>query len=203
MVGREPAPRLIVDTSCNSITTRDNDREAQRLSAAVARGDESAFRELYDRYHQRLLRFALVMGHGDEILASDTVQATFVLAADKLRAVESEEHLWNWLARVTRQQLAKVWRQRQRGTMEVGMAELPECVHTERPEAQLEEILDSALRAMEEEERRVVEWFYFDRLSHKEIAERLDATAKSVSSKLERARAKLRSIITRKLSDEA
>jgi len=56
---------------------------------------------------------------------------------------------------------------------------------------------------MEVEERELVEWFYFDRLSHKEIAERLGATPKSVSSRLERARTKLRAAIARRLSHEA
>src|SRR5213595_3596676 len=90
------------------------DLAALRLSAAVARGDEAAFRELYDLYRARLFRFALVVGRGDETLAHDTVQNSFLTAAAKLRTVESEEHLWNWLARVARQHLAKAWRQRQR-----------------------------------------------------------------------------------------
>src|SRR6266536_2762556 len=74
------------------------DVEARRLAIAVGRGDEAAFRELYDRYHARLFRFALVLGHGDEALAGDSVQSVFVTAATKLRGVESEQHLWNWLA---------------------------------------------------------------------------------------------------------
>ena len=86
------------------------DAEALRLAAAVGRGDEAAFRELYDRYHDRLFRFALALGHGDETLAGEAVQSVFVTAASKLRRVESAEHLWNWLARVARQQLAKTRR---------------------------------------------------------------------------------------------
>ncbi len=81
------------------------------------------------------------------------------------------------------------------------MAELPDCANVE-PDLFLEESLDAALSAMETDERELVEWFYFDQLSHKEIAERLDATPKSVSSRLERARAKLRAGLTRKLSHE-
>src|SRR5947207_893125 len=76
------------------------DAEARRLTAAVARGDEAAFRQLYDRYRERLFRFALVLGRGDESLAHETVQSVFVTAAAKLRRTESEAHLWNWLALV-------------------------------------------------------------------------------------------------------
>ena len=178
------------------------DADARRLAAAVARGDEAAFRQLYDRYQSRLFRLALVLGRGDESLAQDTVQSVFVTAAAKLRRVDGEEHLWNWLACVARQQLAKAWRQRQRDPAVVDMADLPEPPDAVKPDSVLEENLDAALQSMETEDRRLIELFYFDRLSHQEIAGQLNATPKAVSSRLERARAKLRSLITRRLSHE-
>ena len=195
-------PRLIVETASLQSSHADADADARRLADAVARGDEAAFREFYERYHRRLFRFALVLARGDETLAHDAVQAAFITAAKKLRGAESEEHLWNWLARVTRQHLTKSWRQRQRDSAVVGMAEPPDCPDGVEPDSVLEESLDSALLAMDADERELVEWFYFDRLSHKEIAGRLDTTPKSVSSRLERARTKLRSAMARKLSHE-
>ena len=82
------------------------------------------------------------------------------------------------------------------------MADVPDCPDGVELDSQLEESLDAALLAMDADERELVEWFYFDRLSHKEIAERLGTTPKSVSSRLERVRAKLRLLITRRLSHE-
>jgi len=192
-------PRTTVETA--SLQSSPADADARRLVAAMARGDEAAFREFYEGYHRRLFRFALVLGRGDETLAHDTVQAAFVTAAKKLRGVDGEEHLWNWLARVARQQLSKALRQCQRESAVVGMAEPPDCPDAE-PDSFLEESLDAALLAMDADERELIEWFYFDKLSHKEIAGRLNATPKSVSSRLERARVKLRSKMARKLSHE-
>jgi RNA polymerase sigma-70 factor (ECF subfamily) len=194
-------PRSTVETASPQSSHADANADARRLAAAVARGDEAAFREFYERYQRRLFRFALVLGRGDETLAHDAVQAAFVTAAKKLRGAESEAHLWNWLARVARQQLAKAWRQRRRDSPVIGMAEPPDFADVE-PDLFLEESLDAALLAMDADERELVEWFYFDKLTHKEIAERLDATPKSVSSRLERARAKLRAAMARKLSHE-
>jgi RNA polymerase sigma-70 factor (ECF subfamily) len=168
----------------------------------VARGDEAAFRQLYDRYQPRLFRLALVLGRGDELLAQDTVQSVFVTVAAKLRRVDSEKHLWNWLARVGRQQLAKTWRQRQQDSAVIGMADPPEYPGTMASDSVLEENLDAVLQELDAEERRLIESFYFDRLSHQEIAGQLNTTPKAVSSRLERARAKLRSLITRRLSHE-
>lgn len=199
---RGPTPHPIVESSSANISPPDADDAARRLAAAVARGDEAAFRQLYDHYHQRLFRLALVLGRGDELLAHDTVQSVFVTAAAKLRRAESEAHLWNWLARIARQQLAKAWRQRQRDSAVVGMANPPECPDGVKSDSVLEENLDAALLEMGPEERALIEWFYFDRLSHQKIAEQLNATPKAVSSRLERSRAKLRSLITRRLSHE-
>jgi RNA polymerase sigma-70 factor (ECF subfamily) len=191
-----------VEASSGPSTAGAADAEASRLATAIARGDEAAFRALYDRYHARLFRFALVLGRGEESLAHDAVQSTFVTAARKLRRADSEEHLWNWLARITRQHLAKSWRTRQRESTLMTVDELPDCPAAAAPDSALEEILDSALNLMESEERHLIELFYFDRLSQKEIAERLNTTPKAVSSRLERTREKLRSLIKRKMSHE-
>lgn len=179
------------------------DVEARRIARAVARGDEAAFRELYDRYHERLFRLAAVLGHGDESLAHEVVQSTMLTAARKLKPVESEAHLWNWLARVARQHLAKVWRQQQRTPELVELTQFPETASPEESDSVLEENLDGALLELEAEDRQAVEWFYFDGLSHKEIAERQGATPKAVSSRLERAREKLRLLLNRRLRHES
>ena len=191
----ERAPRPNVKALPSQEPSRRADADARRIAAGVARGDDSAFRELYDRYQNRMWRLALVLGRGDESLAHEIVQSAFLTAASKLRQVESEEHLWNWLARVARQQVGKAWRQPGRDSAVVSVAELPECPAAGKSDSELEERLDAALLATGGEERQLIEWFYFDGLSHKEIAERLNATPKAVSSRLERARAKLRSLL--------
>jgi RNA polymerase sigma factor (sigma-70 family) len=178
------------------------DAEARRLAAAVARGDELAFRQLYDRYHARLVRLMVVLSGGDQAVAHEVVQLVMLTAAKKLRRIESEDHLWHWLARVAHQHLAKARRHRHREPLLVSLAEVPEIVGAVDADAVLEESLDGALLMLDQDDRQTVEWFYFDGLSQKEIAERLATTPKAVSSRLERARAKLRSALTRVLSHE-
>jgi len=178
------------------------DAEARRLAAAVARGDEAAFQQLYDVYQQRLFRFTLMLARGDELLAQEVVQSVFLTAAKKLRHAENEAHLWNWLARIARQHVTKNWRQERRNPAATNLEELPECADGVKSDAMLEKHLDAALLEMSAEERQLIEGFYFDRLSHKEIAGQLNLTPKAVSSRLERAREKLRQLIIRNLSHE-
>ena len=200
---REPTSRLAEADAGEPLAPPSADAEARRLTRAVARGDEAAFQELYDRYHDRLFRLATVLSHGDEALAHEVVQSAMLTAARKLKPVESEAHLWNWLARVARQHLAKVWRHQQRTPELVELTELPEAAAPEQSDSVLEQDLDGALLELETEDRQAVEWFYFDGLSHKDIAERQGATPKAVSSRLERARAKLRLLLNRRLRHES
>ena len=178
------------------------DAEARTLAEKVARGDEVAFRKLYDSYHDRLFRLALVLARGDESTAQDAVQSAFVTAAKKLRRIDGENHLWNWLARVARQHIVKIWRHQQRDFPTIALPDLPDCAEVPAPDSMLEECLDAALLGMDAEERHLIELFYFDRLSHKEIAARFDITPKAVSSRLDRAREKLRLLVAKKLSHE-
>ena len=196
----ETRPGLNASASSDSASKLDS--RARDLAMAVARGDETAFAELYDRYQERLFRLTLALGHGDEALACEIVQSTFLTAAAKLREVQSEEHLWNWLARAARQHLSKAWRRQKRDAAFVSVAEPPDQIDLQPPDHELEERLDSALSAMDEPERRLLEWFYFDRLSLREIATRMALTPKAVSNRLDRARTKLRQQLTRKKGDD-
>lgn len=200
---REDATRLNMKALPGASAVSDSDDRARLLTAAIARGDEAAFAELYDRYHGRLFRFALALGHGNETLAHETVHSTFLTAAGKLRTIASEQHLWNWLASVARQHLGKSWRRQKRDDALLCMADVPEPIDVDASDRVLEERLDAALLAMAAEERRIIEWFYFDGLSHREIASQTGSTAKAVSSKLERARVKLRALLSRKDDHES
>jgi RNA polymerase sigma-70 factor (ECF subfamily) len=179
------------------------DAEARRLAAGVAGGDEKTFQELYDRYQERLFRLGLVLAHGNESMASEMVQSVFVIAAGKLRAVQSEQHLWNWLALVGRQQILKVQTRQKKDTAILAIAALPGYSHSDSDaDNVLEEVLDTALAELAPDDRLIVEWFYFDGLSHQQIAERTSGTPKAISSRLERARAWLRRRVQRALSCE-
>jgi len=180
-----------------AVPVPDPDGQARRLVAEIARGEEVAFVELYDRYQGRLFRLALALARGDEALAAETVQSAFLTAAAKLRRIETEQHLWNWLASVARQHLAKAWRRQKRDAAFVFMAEMPEQAAAGSSDDALERKLDDALLSMDPADRQLIEWRYFDGLSHRDMAARAGATVKAVSSKLERARLKLRALLAR------
>jgi len=172
------------------------------LTSAVARGEEDAFRRLYDLYHGRVFRLSLVLTRGDEALACEAVQSVMLAAARKLKPLSEEAHLWNWLARVTRQQLAKSWRRQKRDRSLFEPMDQASDLGVVDPDDVIEKHLDAVLRLLDRRDGELIEWYYFEKQSQKQIAEHLGSTPKAVCSRLERLRTQLRTLLLRRLSDE-
>jgi RNA polymerase sigma-70 factor (ECF subfamily) len=101
---------------------RSGDPLAQRLAA----GDPGAPRELVERHHAELYRYARALLH-DTLAAEDAVQATFERAFVALGKYSEERiqalSLRPWLYRITLNVVRNVWRDYRR---EVPVAEIPE-----------------------------------------------------------------------------
>ena len=173
-----------------------------KLTTEIARGSEDAFQELFDRYHRRIYRLLLVFTRGDETGALDLAQAVLVTAARKLKPVNSEAHLWNWLAKVARQLFIRQWKQSQREARVLAATGWSEVAAEAEADQVLESALDSALNTLEEDEKQLVESFYYSERSCKQIAEQQSTTPKAVASRLERVRQKLRQAVLSRLKHE-
>src|SRR5258708_21130158 len=72
------------------------------LTTRLSRGDEAAFHELYKHYFKRLLRYLFVVTGGQEEIAREALQLTFVRVARYVWRFDSETAFWNWLAALAR-----------------------------------------------------------------------------------------------------
>jgi RNA polymerase sigma factor (sigma-70 family) len=190
----------LMDSTDKSVEAED--AVITQLTRGIAAGREESFRELFDRYHDRLFRLLMVFARGDEGLARELVQSVMLTAAAKLGPLRTETHLWNWLAKVARQQCAKRQNQIRREGTVLSFGDCPEVAAESAPDRELEQALDTALHELDEQNRNLIEMFYYDKLSQQEIAERHGTTAKAISSRLERLRHALRGIIVRNLKNE-
>lgn len=79
---------------------REQDREIDRALVERARaGDESAFRELYDRYHRRVYAVALgVVKNRQDAL--DVVQEAFIKVHKHLDGFQGSSSFYTWLYRI-------------------------------------------------------------------------------------------------------
>ena len=169
-----------------------------QLVAAVLAGRASAERELYDRHVDRVFRLAFRMA-GDETLARDFTQDTFVRAFGKLADFRGEASLATWLhtiaTSVILNGLKKVRRIRAR---EIDGDELPDVVVTRReaePDLKLKlaRAIDALPEALPEGYRMVFVMHDVEGYTHEEIGKALGVQPGTSKAQLFRARARLRS----------
>jgi RNA polymerase sigma-70 factor (ECF subfamily) len=171
----------------------DNVDEAQ-LVAAVLAGEARAERELYDRHVDRVYRLAFRMA-GDETLAADFTQDTFVRAFEKLGDFRRESSLATWLhaiaSSVILNGLKKVKRIRSREHADDELPDVPVTRRQAEPDLKLK--LARSIDALPEGYRMVFVMHDVEGYTHEEIGLALGIQPGTSKAQLFRARARLRS----------
>ena len=149
--------------------------------------DKATFTRAVERYQNMVYRVALhSLGSAHD--ADDAVQEVFLRLLDCRRPPRGEEHLRNWLLRTTinycRDVLRSAWHRRR-----VSMEEVPEEPVFDRPE---ERALYQTVLSLPEKYRTVLDLFYYEELSVREISALLQVEQTVVTTRLSRARAKLK-----------
>jgi RNA polymerase sigma-70 factor (ECF subfamily) len=155
------------------------------LLAAVAEGDRTAFRSLYDLQSARLYGIAMRVTRQPS-LAADAVQDAFLQVwrhAVRYDATRGAPEAW--LVSLVRYRALDIARRRQRETSD---DDIPEAEDTDPdPLARLEQseagrALHACLAQLEEERRRLIVLAFVEGLTHAEVAAKLAmplGTAKS------------------------
>ncbi|HYK11022.1 MAG TPA: sigma-70 family RNA polymerase sigma factor [Gemmatimonadales bacterium] len=167
-----------------------DDRE---LIARVRAGDPAAERALYDAHVDRVYRLSYRMA-GDDDLARDFTQETFIRAFERLDTFRGESAFSTWLhsiaTTVALNGLRKLKRFRKRET-DIGEAD---GVTTSRTHAEpdLKKRLAQAIDALPEGYRTVFLLHDVEGYTHEEIGAALAIESGTSKAQLSRARAKLR-----------
>lgn len=173
----------------------------------MARGDEAAYRQFYDAYFDRLLRYLLVVTGGNEPAAREALQAALVRVVRHVKPFDAEDKFWSWLtvlARTARADEAKKQRRwfaflerfSRHAKMENAGANNGEA------DEKLRELLAQTVSSLPPDERELIAQKYFSRRSVREIADAQQTTEKAVESKLSRVRRKLKDGIFAGLKNE-
>jgi RNA polymerase sigma-70 factor (ECF subfamily) len=155
-------------------------RSFDPLARRLAAGDLDAPRQLVERHHAELYRYALALLR-DAPAAEDTVQSTFEKAFAALGKYPEDRietlSLRPWLYRITLNAVRNAWRERRR---EVLMSETPEGTDGRlatglgfTPGSNTEAWMDAlgALGRLSERQRVAVTLRYLEDLPYAEIAE--------------------------------
>jgi RNA polymerase sigma-70 factor (ECF subfamily) len=177
-----------------------------RLTRSMVRGEEAAYRDFYDRYFDRLLRYLLVITGGQEDAAREALQATLVRVVRYAKQFDSETVFWSWLTVLARSAALDEHRRKSRYRGLIERFWRGQQVSASTPavdsDAQLLRLLEAKLELLDEADRRLIERKYFAKESVAEIARSLDATEKAVESRLVRVRHKLKQSVLRHWTNE-
>jgi RNA polymerase sigma-70 factor, ECF subfamily len=161
--------------------------------ALLLRGDEHAFRELYNRHTPRLFAFVLRIVGGAEHDAEDVVQETWIKATAALSTFRWEAAFATWLTGIGLNVARGLLRKQGRWELplEDGAPEpsRPPSAHGERID------LERAIALLPPGYRAVLILFDVEGYGHDEIAERLGIAPGTSKSQLSHARRALRRML--------
>jgi RNA polymerase sigma factor (sigma-70 family) len=161
---------------------------------------DQAFSELMRRFEP------MVMYHahrtlGDPDKAEDAAQNTFFEMYKKLHQLQNPQAFPSWLRRIVQTQCHRQIRKERKGieplddALQIASNEISPLEQVEKRERS--EHLKVAINKLPETERLATRMFYYEHLSHAEIADRLNVPAKTVKSRLHSARGRLKRSLTK------
>lgn len=172
---------------------------SENLIARAQRGDEEAFRLIFERYTRPVISFIFYMVNRRD-LAEELAQETFVRAYKNLDALRDEMKLSTWLFGIARNVARESLRERRREQNNIELDESTALeVCDERPspagellDKELSGRMKDALLRLDEDKRLVFTLKVYQQRSYDEIAEITGFSIPKVRNDLHRARAEMR-----------
>ena len=161
-----------------------SDRE---LIADVANGDEAAFRQLYDRFADRVYRYAYTILRGKH-LAEEVAQETMIAVWKGASKFAGRSKVSTWIFGIARNQAYSLVRK------EIRTERVPDVSLVQpdpAPGIHRQEKVARALERLSDDHREVVFLTFYEGLSYGEIASILDIPTGTVKSRMFHAKKQL------------
>jgi RNA polymerase sigma-70 factor (ECF subfamily) len=150
-------------------------------------GDADAFGIIVETYRDRLFGLALGIVR-NRAAAEDVVQEAFVKAYRNLNRFRGDSSVYTWLYRIA-VNTAHNHLRRERRTGKVDFEEVAPVIAAKDPnpadraaDSELGEAIDGAIQRLPRRQREVFILHYFERMTHREIAEVLGVTEGAVKA---------------------
>lgn len=160
----------------------------EKLVRKATKGDSSAFIELIKSCEQSMYKTAWIYLKNDQDVA-DAIQETILTCFEKIHTLREPRYFKTWMIRILINHCNQMLKKRST----IPVLEIVEqgICDNEIETFEWQELLLS----LEESSRIIVQLFYYEELSIKEIAEVLKLNKNTVATKLARARKKLRDFL--------
>jgi RNA polymerase sigma-70 factor (ECF subfamily) len=167
----------------------------QPLGARLARGDESAFAELYDACADRLHQY-LALRIGSRDLASDVLQTAFLRLVKNRRRLRSVENPAAYLFQIARNEAARAATRETNQLPQEGDLSQVLC---EDPPPDDAELIATALARLTSDDRELVELKVYAGLTFREIADVTGMPQGTVATRYRRALESIRPWLAKQL----
>lgn len=180
------------------------------LIARARRGDEEAFRLIFERYTRPVISFIFYMV-SDRALSEELAQETFVRAYRNLNALRDDTKLSTWLfgiaKNVARESLRASQKSSRRGVELDSQAVLETIDERESPagkllDRELSRMISLALLSLDEDKRLVFTLKIYQQRSYDEISEITGFSIPKIRNDLHRARLEMRRRLSVYLGDK-
>ena len=169
------------------------------LVSRACRGDQEAFRLIFERYSRPVISF-IYDQVSDRELAEELTQETFVRAYRGLHTLRAETKLSTWLFGIAKNVARESLRARQRTNQQVDLDDKLVLNLSDRGPVpvkqllnkELNEVIQNSLALLDEDKRLVFTLKVFQQCSYEEIAEITGFSIPKLKTDLHRARTEMR-----------
>jgi len=177
--------------SCIAIVPRMNkirQLSDQELMREIISDNFKAFTELYNRYKHTLFQFIIQLSHGDESMAEEIVQETFIIIWENRTKIVIKYSFRGYLKKVSRNLFLRETGKRVQEQLMISqidnVQEAENYVENEVELNMLLEEMDHIISMLPPARQRVYRLKHIEHLSQKEIANQLNISENTVESHL-------------------
>lgn len=168
------------------------------LVQAAKQGDRTALVQLIEEYQNRLYRALLPITNNSEE-ALDVTQETFVQVFRKLSTFQEDAHFFTWIYRIGFN-IARTRQRRQRpdsiDTSQIMIPSSDQSAEQKFESNEFREALKMAIGKLPEDHQQVILLREIEEYDYQQIATALNISLGTVRSRLHRARAQLRELLS-------
>jgi len=165
----------------------------RNLVKKIQKGNEKAFKKLYDQYASYALRtaFAMTKNNAD---ASDIVQETFIRVYRNIDSFDVKMPFKPWFYRILINEGKRVLDKRKREAMPIESNENLDAIQQTTDRKPMNGKILEALDHVSDDDRTLMILKYVDRFTEKELAETMGINVNTLKSRLLRARKRLKEV---------
>ena len=176
-------------------------KDQEKIIARARRGDADAFEQLVVAYREQVFRLALRMC-GSEADADEVAQEAFLSAWKALPNFRGESQFSTWLYQLTTHAAIDLMRREKRQIAADDITEVSAADPAPSPQQQAErsetrQAVRDAMGQLSPEYRQIVVLRFLQELSYEEIGAVLKLPSGTVKSRLNRAKAQLKEILSK------